>query len=80
MMDVLVTNARLHAAASHLRDFAGSDCATALVKLINALMEAYKDELTYVKPDGLLALQAQVAQLEALKAVMGGAVQTNGRI
>lgn len=71
---------RLMTAAQNLGAYAGGDANVALVRWIDALTEVYKDELISVPPQDLLALQAKVRQLEALRAIGMGAVQTNGRI
>lgn len=70
----------LMAAAQNLGAYAGGDANVALVRWIDAAVEVYKEELLSVLPEGLLALQAKVLQLEALRAIAMGAVQTNGRI
>lgn len=80
MSDLITSMARLNEAAQTLRDHAGSDASRALVAWLDLAIAAYKDDLLDVGPQGLAALQAQVRQLEALKALARGAVQTNGRI
>ena len=71
---------RLMAAAQVLGAYVGGDANVALVRWVDALTEVYKEELISVRPEDLLALQAKVRQLEALRAIASGAVQTNGRI
>lgn len=71
---------RLMAAAQVLGAYAGGDANVALVRWIDAAIEVYKEDLLTVTPADLLALQTKVLQLQALRALAMGAVQTNGRI
>jgi len=80
MSSIVTQNAHLFSTAQHLAAFAGSDANTALVGWIDALTAAYKEELVSVLPEGLLALQTRVLQMDALRSLALGAVQTNGRI
>lgn len=80
MSGLLTQLAVLGAASNHLRSYAGGDASQALVGWIDALSAVYKDELVDVAPEGLAALQATVRQLQALRGLASGAVQTNGRI
>ena len=80
MSDFVDKNAQLFESSRHLAAFAGSDANVALIRWIDALTVAYKEELVSVKPDDLRALQEKVRQLEALRSLSLGAVQTNGRI
>lgn len=80
MSGILAQHARLGLAASHLTAYAGSDASAALLAWIDALTDVYKDELVDVSPEALAPLQASVRQLQALRSLASGAVQTNGRI
>lgn len=80
MSDLMQLTGRVGAAASTVRDYAGGDANVALLALLDALDALYREELVDVQPEGLLALQAQVRQLQALRGVAGGAVQMTGRI
>ena len=73
-------HSRLEAAAGHLRAYKDGDAAVALVAWLEAAGNYYREQLVDVEPAHLQGLQAQVRQLEALKALARGAVQTNGCI
>jgi hypothetical protein len=76
---IQLTNQLAHTART-LGAHSGSDACQSLVAWIDALRSIYQDELVEVQPEGLQALQAQVRQLDALRALARGEVQTNGRI
>jgi hypothetical protein len=80
MSDLMAQSARLNSAAQTLVAYANGDACQALVEWINALLMVYQDELLDVSPEDLKSLQAQVRQLLALKTLVRGEVQTNGRI
>lgn len=78
MSDLITLTARVEHAANTLRAYAGGDAAQALTAWLDAASELYRQRLVHVEPAGLLALQAQVRQLETLKQLASGALQTNG--
>jgi hypothetical protein len=78
--DELVLSRRVSQAAELVRAHSAGDANAALLGWIEAASQLYKQELVYIEPARLLAVQAQLQQLEALAKLAGGALQTNGCI
>ena len=72
MNDVLKMQASIEASTALVRAYAGSDVSRAICGMLQALVDAYKDELMNVSPDGLTRLQALVRQTDAIRAVVSG--------
>lgn len=70
----------LNAAANVVGEFAGSAPNQQMVKLMDALMNVYALELMDVAPEGLLAKQAAIRQVAALRAVLMGDAAASPRI
>ena len=66
---------KMASASNLVREYAGSDSASAMLALLDALIDSYKLDLMHVKPDGLERLQAAINQCQALRNV--AANQTN---
>jgi hypothetical protein len=62
----------LDEACSVVREFRGSQASLASIELLDALEKVYLQELRGVKPDGLIALQAYLAQIDKLRATLRG--------
>lgn len=80
MSSLVSLSNRVEHAAAVVRAYSASDGSGALVAWIDAASDLYKQELVSVEPAGLAALQAQVRQLEMLRLLALGALQTNGCI
>ena len=79
-MSLAALTQKVNLAATAMGAYTGGDALVALCEWLDAALALYREELVNITPEGLLALQAQVRQLEALKALARGAVQTNGCI
>ena len=80
MMDLIALTSRVESAAGQLREHSASDAARSLLAWLDAACALYRQELVFVEPSGLLALQAQVRQLETLRLLAAGSMQVNGCI
>ena len=60
----------MNSAASVVRAYAGSDASSAVLAMLDALMDSYKLDLMHVRPDGLERLQAAIQQSAAIRAVV----------
>lgn len=52
------------------QDYAGSDAIRVVTAMLDALEEAYKDELFDVSPGDLVALQTKLKQTQAIRKVL----------
>ena len=80
MISLTALHSRVESAASRLRAYKDGEAAGALVAWLDAAGAYYREQLVDVSPVQLAGLQAQVKQLEALRALACGAVQMNGCI
>jgi hypothetical protein len=62
----------LDAACAEVREFAGSSGSLSTIRLLDALERVYLSDLRIVKPEGLVALQSCLAQIEKLRATLRG--------
>jgi hypothetical protein len=72
-------DARLEAAARHVREYGMSDANLAWIGLCDALVELIKGDLLHAPVESVPGLQAQARQLNALKSVAQSSVPFNGR-
>lgn len=69
----------LEARATLLREYAGTERNQDVIRLLDALMTLYLDDLCSVSTAELERLQGAVAQVMELKKLLSG-VKTNGRL
>ncbi len=61
---------RLTDATLLVREYAGTDGSKAVLAMLDALAQSYLIDLVNVKPDGLVAIQAALKQVYAIRRVM----------
>lgn len=67
MTDALKLARSLVDASNVAKEYNGSDPIRAVINMLEALEESYKDELFDVLPDGLIALQTKLKQTQAIR-------------
>lgn len=76
----LKAHERMMAASDDVRQFAGCDASRCFSALLEALLENYRHELEHVTPENLAPLQAKIAQVRALLAVVAGDTNASAKI
>jgi hypothetical protein len=61
---------RLVDATRTAREYTGSDASRAMVVMLDALAQSYLMDLVSVNPDGLVAIQAALKQVYAIRRVV----------
>lgn len=67
MSDALTLARSLVDATNAAKEYAGSEAIQAVTKMLEALEDAYKDELFDVRPEDLVALQTKLKQTQAIR-------------
>lgn len=80
MNNLVTLTHRVEHAAGAVRDHSASEASAAIVSWLDAACDLYKQQLVEVERDGLAGMQAQVKQLEMLRLLVTGTLQTNGCI
>jgi hypothetical protein len=67
-------------AAAEVRSYGGGSMVDSIVRLFDALSACYLEDLRNVAPEQLVRKQAAIKQVDAIKSVLLGDPNSNGRI
>lgn len=79
-MTEIKSHQQLMAASGDVRQFAGCDASRCFSALLESLLDNYRHDLEHVTADGLAPLQAKIAQVRALLAVVAGDTNASAKI
>jgi hypothetical protein len=65
-----IVRAKIEGAAGHVRAYSASEANRAMVALLDALLESYKQDLIHARVDGVPRIQAAAQQVMALRATV----------